>query len=339
MRVEEIARLVGGLVDGDPNLEIERVASLETAAENDLSFAEGNRGLRRAVSSKAGCVLIKQRETIAGRTTIAVEHPKLAFVRAAAVLCPLPATNPGIHPTAIIAPDARLGAGVTIGPSVVIEGGASVGEGTVLGAGVFLGQGVSLGSHCTLYPRVTVYAGVHIGDRVVVHAGAVLGADGFGYVFAEGRYHKFPQLGGLVIEDDVEIGSNSTVDRGSLGITVISEGSKIDNLVQIAHNVRIGRHSVVAAQVGISGSAEIGDYVVMGGQAGVGEQARIGKGAMIGGQAGILPSKVVPEKSMMWGTPARPLSEFKKIYAHFTRLPELARKVKELSDKFSGAAQ
>ena len=142
-----------------------------------------------------------------------------------------------------------------------------------------------------------------------------------------------------MIEDDVEIGSNSTVDRGSLGITVISEGSKIDNLVQIAHNVRIGRHSVVAAQVGISGSAEIGDYVVMGGQAGVGEQARIGKGAMIGGQAGILPSKVVPEKSMMWGTPARPLSEFKKIYAHFTRLPELARKVKELSDKFSGAAQ
>ncbi|HUZ46401.1 MAG TPA: UDP-3-O-(3-hydroxymyristoyl)glucosamine N-acyltransferase [Terriglobia bacterium] len=337
MRVEEIARLVGGRVDGDSSLEIQGVASLETAAENDLSFAEGNRGLRRAASSKAGCVMIKQRETIAGRTTLAVEHPKWAFVRAAAALCPPPASNPGIHPTAIIASDARLGAGVTIGPSVVIEGGASVGDGTALGAGVFLGPGVSLGSHCVLYPRVTVYAGVQIGARVIVHAGAVLGSDGFGYVFAEGRHHKFPQLGGLVIEDDVEIGSNSTVDRGSLGTTVIGEGSKIDNLVQIAHNVRIGRHSLVAAQVGISGSAKIGDYVVMGGQAGVGEQARIGNGAMIGGQAGILASKVVPEKSMMWGTPARPLSEFKKMYAHLSRLPELARKVKELSDKLSRA--
>lgn len=333
MRVEEIARLVGGRVEGDRDREIQSVASLEAAAEMDLTFAEGDRGLQRAANSKAGCILVKEGMAIAGRTTIMVTHPKMALIRAAAALYPPLAPAPGIHPTALVASDARLGTGVTVGPYAVIESAVSIGEGSTVGAGVFLGPGVTLGSYCVLYPRVTVYAGVQIGNRVAVHAGTVLGSDGFGYVFAEGRHHKFPQLGRLIIEDDVEIGSNSTVDRGSLGTTTIGEGTKIDNLVQVAHNVRIGRHSVIAAQTGISGSAEIGDYVVMGGQVGVADHVRIGEGAVIGGQAGIPSNKAVPKGYTMWGTPARPLAEFKKMYAHLSRLPELARRVRELSGK------
>jgi len=339
MKVEEIARLVGGRAEGESGREIHGVASLEAAAEEDLAFAEGDRGLERAAESKAGCILVNAGMAITGRTTIAVAHPKMALIRAARALHPPPVASPGIHPTALVASDVRLGTDVTAGPYVVVERGVSVGERTALGPGVFLGAGVSLGSDCVLHPRVTVYAGVQIGSRVIVHAGTVLGSDGFGYVFAEGRHHKFPQLGRLIIEDDVEIGANSTVDRGSLGTTVIGEGTKIDNLVQIAHNVKIGRHSVIAAQTGISGSVEIGEYVMMGGQVGVGDHVRIGEGAVIGGQSGILPGKSVQKGSTMWGTPARPFSEFKKMYAHLSRLPELARKVKELSSKVPRAEE
>ncbi len=339
MKVEEIARLVGGQAAGERGREIRSVASLESAGAEDLAYVEGEGTLKQVAESHAGCILVKQGVAIAGRTTIAVAHPKIALIRAAAALHPPAIATPGVHPTALVASDARLSEGVSVGPYAVIEPGVRIGKGTALGAGVFLGAGAVLGAHCIVYPRVTVYAGVQIGNRVIVHAGVVLGSDGFGYVFAEGRHHKFPQLGGLIIENDVEIGANTTIDRGSLGTTLIGEGAKIDNLVQIAHNVRIGRHAIIVAQTGISGSAEIGDYVMMGGQAGVGDHARIGEGAMIGGQAGILPGKVVPKGAILWGTPARPLAEFKKMYAYLSRLPELARKVKQLSSKVSGTKE
>jgi len=339
MKVREIARLVGGRAEGDGEREIRGVAALETATEQELAFAEGELALKRAADSRAGCLLVSEGASVAGRTTVAVRHLRLAFIRAAEALYSSRTAHPGIHPTALIAEDARLGAGVSVGPYVVIESGAQVGEETRLGAGVFLGEGVTLGARCVLHPRVSIYPGVLVGNRVILHAGVVLGSDGFGYLFAEGRHHKFPQLGGLIIEDDVEIGSNSTVDRGSLGTTRIGEGTKIDNLVQIAHNVRIGRHSIVAAQTGISGSTEVGEYVVMGGQVGIGDHARIGDGAVIGGGTGILPGKAVRKGSVMWGTPARPLAEFKKMYAHLSRLPALARKVKELSSKLPGGKE
>ncbi len=339
MKVMEIARLVGGQTEGDEEREIRGVAALEAASEQDLSFADGELALKRAADSRAGCILVQQGVTIAGRTTVAVRNPRLALIRAAEALHPPRMAHPGIHPTAVIASDARLGPDVSVGPYVVIESGVSVGAETRLGAGVFLGEGVAVGSHCVLHPRASIYPGVQVGDRVVLHAGVVLGADGFGYLFAEGRHHKFPQLGGLIVEDDVEIGANTTVDRGSLGTTRIGEGTKIDNLVQVAHNVRIGRHVVLAAQVGISGSTEVGDYVVMGGQVGIGDHVRIGDGCVIGGQAGILPGKVVQKGSVIWGTPARSLAEFKKLYAHLSRLPALAQKVKELSAKLPGAKE
>ncbi|MBZ5563863.1 MAG: UDP-3-O-(3-hydroxymyristoyl)glucosamine N-acyltransferase [Acidobacteriia bacterium] len=331
MTVQQLAELLNGAAHGETAREIRGVASLEGAGPEDLAYAEGARAIESAAHSHAGCVLVSSDVTLAGQTAIAVVHPKLAFIGAAQVLCPAREIVPGIHPTALIASDAVLGEKVSVGPYVVIESGVAVGAGTCLGAGVFLGEGAQVGAECVLYPRVTIYPGARLGNRVILHAGVVVGGDGFGYVFAEGRHVKFPQLGQVIIEDDVEIGSNSTVDRGSLGTTVVGEGTKIDNLVQIAHNVRVGRHCVIAAQTGISGSVEIGDYVVMGGQVGIGDHARVEARAVLGGGAGILPGKIVREGETVWGRPARRLAQFKRLYAHFSSLPALAERVKDLS--------
>jgi UDP-3-O-[3-hydroxymyristoyl] glucosamine N-acyltransferase len=331
MTTSEIAQLLDGQVRGDTAREIRGVAGLDSAGSDELTYAEGTRAVAQAARSRAGCILVAEGVLVAGQTTIAVAHPKRAFIRVVEALRLSPSPAPGIHPTAVIAPEAQLGVGVSIGPHVVIDRGARVGGGTCLAAGVHLGEGAEVGAQCVFYAHVAVYPGAKIGDRVILHAGVVVGSDGFGYVFAEGRHHKFPQLGRVIIEDDVEIGSNTTVDRGSLGTTVIGQGTKIDNLVQIAHNVKIGRHCVIAAQTGISGSCEIGDYVVMGGQVGMGDHARVQERAILGGGAGILPGKIVRKGETVWGRPARPLAEFKKMYAQLAHLPGLAQKVKELA--------
>ena len=330
MRVSEIAQMLGGTFHGDGAREIRGVAGLESAGPDELTFAEGERAPTRAAGSRAGCILVAEGVSVAGQTTIAVSRPKLAFIRAAEILHPPAEPAPGIHPTALVASNAQLASDVSVGPYGVIEQGVSVGARTRLGAGVFLGEGVQVGSQCVFHPRVTVYPGARIGNRVILHAGVVVGSDGFGYVFAEGRHYKFPQLGQVVIEDDVEIGANTTLDRGSLGATVVGQGTKIDNLVQIAHNVKIGRHCVIAAEVGISGSVEVGDYVVMGGQVGIGDHARVEERAVLGGGAAILPGKIIRKGTTVWGSPARPLAEFKRMYAHLSHLPSLAQKVKEL---------
>ncbi|MGH9358960.1 MAG: UDP-3-O-(3-hydroxymyristoyl)glucosamine N-acyltransferase [Terriglobia bacterium] len=331
MTVDEIARIVAGKAHGELARKITGVAQIETASPTDLAFMEGNRALKRATQSKAGCLLVPEGTSLPGRTYISVASPKVAFIEAAEALSPRESHVPGVHPTAVISPEAQLGPGVSAGPHVVIESGAKVGADSVVGAGTFVGQRAEIGSHCALHSHVTLYPGVRVGNRVVLHAGVVIGGDGFGYVLDRGRYRKFPQNGGVIIEDEVEIGCNTTIDRGSLGSTVIGFGTKIDNLVQIAHNVRIGCHCVIAAQTGISGSSVVGDYVVIGGQAGIGDHVRIESRAALGGQAGVLPGKVVREGAVVWGTPARPLAEFKKLYAHLASLPELARTVKEIS--------
>jgi len=333
MRVSEITELLRGTPAGDVEREIEGVASLESAGPTELAYVESSRGLEVAAASRAGCLLVPEGASLPGRTTIAVPHPKLALIRAAEALNPAPPSPPGIHPTAVVAGDAKLAPGCSVGANVVIESGVTVGVATQLRAGAFLGAGVRVGAQCVLHPHVTIYPGAQIGDRVVLHAGVVIGSDGFGYVFAEGRQVKFPQLGKIVIEDDVEIGSNSTLDRGSLGATVIGEGTKIDNLVQIAHNVKIGRHCIIVSQTGISGSTEVGDYVVMAGQVGIGERVRIEDRVIIGGQAGVLPGKIVRSGSIIWGTPSRPMSEFKKTFARLARLDALAEKVKMLAQQ------
>lgn len=331
MKVAELAKLLDGTLEGDGSVELRGVAALENASPGDLTYAEGERQLAHAAASRAGCILVPEGVRLVGRTTVAVKHPKLAFARVAEALVPTARPAAEIHPTAVVSPGASLGEDVNIGPWAVVEAGVKVGSRTVLGAGVVVGRGAEIGEDCILHARVVLYPGAKLGRRVVVHAGAVIGSDGFGYVFAEGRHHKFPQLGGVVIEDDVEIGSNTTVDRGSLGTTVIGAGTKIDNLVQVAHNVRIGRHCVIAAQTGISGSVEIGDYVVLAGQVGVADHVKIEERAVVGAQAGIPTGKTIRKGTTVWGTPARPLEEFKKMYAHLSHLPELARKVKEMS--------
>jgi UDP-3-O-[3-hydroxymyristoyl] glucosamine N-acyltransferase len=330
MTVAEIAKIVGGKVTGDAALEIRGVASLESAGPSDLAFAEGERAVATAAESRAGCILLPEGSILAGRTSIETPRPKLAFVRAAQALRPPDHVPPGIHPSAVVHPEAQVPAGAAIGPYVVIERGARLGARARIGAACVIGENVVLGDDCVLYPRVTLYPGARLGNRVILHAGVVIGSDGFGYVMGDGRFEKFPQMGQVVIEDDVEIGANSTVDRGALGATVVGQGTKIDNLVQVAHNVTIGRHCVIAAQTGISGSARIGNYVVIAGQVGIADHVKVEDQAVLGAQAGIPSGKIIRRGVTVWGTPARPLDEFKRMYAHLSNLPELAQKVKEL---------
>ena len=339
MKISEIAALLSGELQGDGTGDINGIAGLESAGPSDITFVDGGRALAQAKRSAAGCFLVPLNSAVPGKNSIAVSHPRVALIKVAAVLLPARRPEPGIHPTAEVAPGARVAQDASIGAQAVIEAGASIGARTHIGAGASIGRGVEIGAECVIHPRVIIYPDVRIGNRVVVHSGTVIGADGFGYVFAEGFHQKFPQLGKTIIEDDVEIGANTTIDRGSLGDTVIGQGSKIDNQVQIAHNVCIGRHCVIAAQVGISGSVRIGDYVMFGGQAGVGDRARIEDQAMIGGGAGVLPGKLVRRGVFVWGTPARPLPEYKETYAQIMNLPKLGKKVEELSARVNAYAE
>ena len=260
----------------------------------------------------------------------------MAFAKAAALILDKVPIATGIHPTAIVAPLARVSEGAGIGPFAVIGEDAHIGQGTQIGAHSVIGAGAWIGDRCRIHPRVTLYAGVRIGHRVEIHSGAVIGADGFGYAQGEGRYWKFPQAGIVEIADDVEIGANTTIDRGSLDDTRIAEGVKLDNLVHIGHNCQIGAHTVMAAQAGLSGSCEFGKHVVVGGQAGFGEQCLLEDGAIIGGQSGVLGGKTIRSGQTVWGTPARPLEKFKEQFAWQARLPELAARIKELENKVEG---
>lgn len=339
MKTSEIATLLNGELRGDANAEIAGIAGLANAGPADLAFVDGLAALEQATRSSAGCFLVSSNDALPEKTIIVVSQPKVALVKAARAILPIRRAAPGIHPSAVIAAGARLAKDVSVGAHAVIEEGATVGPRTSVGSGACIGPGVEIGADCVIHPRVTIYADVRIGDRVIMHSGSVIGSDGFGYVFAEGYHQKFPQLGRVIIEGDVEIGANTTIDRGSLGDTVIGQGSKIDNLVQIAHNVRVGRHCVIAAQVGIAGSVRIGDYVMFGGQAGIGDRARIEDQAIIGAQAGVLPAKQVRRGSALWGTPARPMAEYKETYAQIAQLPKLARKVDELSRRLNAISK
>jgi UDP-3-O-[3-hydroxymyristoyl] glucosamine N-acyltransferase len=331
----ELAKYLGACLEGDAGAVISGVASPESARAEDLIYLASPRHADRAAESAARCVLVPEGTRLAGKTVVEVQHPKLAFAKAAAWLLAEPAAaskSAKIHPTAVIAPDAKLGVGVTVGPYVVIEESVEIGNGTAIGPFCFLGRGSRVGEDCRLHPRVTMYAGSRVGNRVELHAGVVIGGDGFGYVFGEGRHWKFPQVGGVEIGDDVEIGCNTTIDRGSLDTTRIGEGVKIDNLVQVAHNVQIGAHTVIASQTGISGSSTLGRNVAVSGQVGIGDHCTIEDGAMLGGQCGILNGKSIRGGQIVWGTPARPLDKFKEQYAHFARLPKLEARVRKLEE-------
>ncbi len=326
--VQEIADMVAGELHGDGSHVLETVASLRTAGPRDLTYAE-EKFVEDAKRSRAGCVLVAEGD-FPGQNVIRVRHPKLAFARAAHLLLMEASEPPSIHSTAVIAGDARIGQGVSIGPGVVIEPGATVGKGSAVEAGTYIGRNSTIGENCKIHPRVVIYANVSIGNRAIVHSGAVVGADGFGFVRDGASYVKFPQAGRVVIEDDVEIGANTCIDRGSLETTLIRRGVKLDNLVQVAHNVEIGEDTVIASQAGISGSCTIGAHSMIGGQVGMGEQAHLARGTMIGGQGGVLAGKRVKGGELLFGTPVRPLKEFLAQQAHLSRLPRLAEELRKL---------
>jgi UDP-3-O-[3-hydroxymyristoyl] glucosamine N-acyltransferase len=330
LKLAALAEALGAELVGDGSGVVQRVAGLGDAASTDLTFAETAKALAAATGSRAAAIITGPfgRDSTPGPPLLVSPTPRLAFARAAALLAAAAPRAGGIHPTAVISTSATIGASVSIGPHASVGDDVVIGDGSVIGPGVVILGGARLGPGCVLVARVVVYAGTVLGARVIAHAGVVLGGDGFGYVKdpATGVYEKFPQIGTLEIGDDVEIGPNTTIDRGALGPTVIGAGTKIDNLVQIAHNCRVGRNVVIAALVGIAGSTRIDDDVIIGGQAGAGDHAHLEAGVILGGRAGVLPGKVVRGRgTIYWGTPARPVGEILREQATLARLAKKRR--------------
>lgn len=330
MRLGELLEKLGGaLVQGSADHKVTGVNSATQAHGTEITFAEDAAAATKAFAGHAGVVVLRSgipQACTEAKCVVETAHPRLWFARAAKLLRPaLP--DGGVHPTAVISSTAKLGKGVTIGPCAVIGEAAVIGSGSRVEAGVVVSDGVRIGEDCWIYPNVTIYSGTEIGNRVTVHAGAVLGADGFGYVrdTATGAYSQFPQQGTLMIEDDVEIGANTTIDRGALAATRIRRGAKFDNLVHVGHNCDIGEDVILVALTGVSGSSTIGRGAVLAGQVGIGDHAHVGAGVILGGQAGVFSGKTVtneglPPGTVLYGTPARPLRQVLREQAVLARL-------------------
>ena len=330
MKLGELVEKLGGrLVQGNADLSVAGVNSTMLAAANEVIFAQNINSATEALSSNAGAVVLRPGLVEAyppEKAIIESPQPRLWFSRAATTLKPVPPPK-NIMPRAVLGRNVELGENISIGECAVVEDNVRIGAGTRVEAGAVIGEGVRIGRDCRIYPRVVLYPGTTLGDRVVVHAGAVLGADGFGYVrdSTTGAYTQFPQQGTLVIEDDVEIGANTTIDRGALAETRIRRGTKIDNLVHIGHNCDIGEDVILVALTGISGSSSVGKGAVIAGQVGIGDHAHVGEGVILGGQAGVLSGKTVTNEGLkpgtvLWGTPARPLKQVLREIAVLGRL-------------------
>lgn len=330
-KVSELAAHVGGRVIGDGDIGIHRVASLDSAEQGDIAYVEDEKFFEAANRTKASCVIAPAADMKAP-CRIEVKNPKLAFSLIAEVLHPPKQRESEIHPSAVISPNAQIGKDVFVGAFVCVGENSIIGDRSQIRAGAKIGDNVSVGSDCVIHPNVFLEDGVTIGNRVILHAGVVIGADGFGYVRGDVSYHKFPQIGTVVIEDDVELGANTCVDRAALGRTRIGRGTKIDNLVHVGHNCDIGERVVIAAQTGISGTVTIEDDCVIGGQVGFGDHIRVQSGAVIGSKAGVLPGKIV-RPGVWWGIPIQPLDEYKRLNAHIQRLPQVREEVKDLRER------
>ncbi|MGD0735625.1 MAG: UDP-3-O-(3-hydroxymyristoyl)glucosamine N-acyltransferase [Terracidiphilus sp.] len=328
---ELVEKLGGTLVRGEPGLVVVGVNSVELASETELVFAEDAGGAAKALACRAGVVVLKsgigaQLVSAGTKCVVEAEQPRLWFALAAKLLRP-PLPRASIHAPHHLGSHLRIGKRVAIGDGAVIGDNVTLGDGTRIEAGAVIGDGVVIGEECRIYPRAVLYPGTTLGNRVVVHAGAVLGADGFGYVrdAKTGAYTQFPQQGTLLIEDDVEIGANSTIDRGALKQTRIGRGTKIDNLVHVGHNCDIGEDVILVMGTGISGSSTVGNGAVLAGQVGIGDHAHVGPGVILGGQAGVLTGKTVTNEGLkpgtvLWGTPARPLKQVLRELAVLARL-------------------
>ena len=344
--VTALAGLLGGALTGDEGISISGVASPEAAGKGDLTFILSPEAVGKAEKSLASAIVAPPGVEIPGRTVITVENPRYTLALALRQVAPRAKPTEGVHPTAVVAKDGSIGPGTSVGPLVVIGSKAKIGSGVAIGAGSILEDDVEIGEDTTIHPHVTIRRGTRIGRRVEIHPGTVIGSDGFGYVqksaipgaekgfrryFQKEEPHvKIPQLGNVVIEDDVEIGANVTVDRGTIGPTVLKRGAKIDNLVQIAHNVVVGEHAIVISQAGLSGGVQIGRHATLGGQAGLAEGAQVGEGAIVGAQCGLPPGKVIPPRTAFVGSPGRPAKQFARVTGASARLPQALERLRAL---------
>jgi len=333
LSIGEIAREVGGEVVGDPTLPVSGIATLEAAGPADISLVANKKYVSYVGATRAGAVLVSHAlaDMIpASLTQVRVGDPHAVLGRVIELLHPPEQRVAGIHPAALIGEGVALGEGVSVGPYALVERGCVLGDRVRLGAHAVVGAGARIGADSLLYPHVTLYAGVIVGERCIIHSGARIGTDGFGYAWVDGGHRKIPQIGGCRLEDDVEIGANCTIDRGSIGETVVGRGSKIDNLVHLGHNVRIGAHVIAIAQVGVAGSCTIGDGAVLGGQAGISGHLEIGARARVGAQAGVIGD--VPAGETVSGYPARPHREALRAQAALFRLPQLLRRLQRIEE-------
>jgi UDP-3-O-[3-hydroxymyristoyl] glucosamine N-acyltransferase len=333
----EIAKHLQGEVVGDGNAVLKNFAPAGSAKPGDLTFAENEEYFAAAEKSEATAVIADKRFKSAAKILIRVPDARVAFARALELFFQEKKFTAGIHPTAIIAKSAHINPAVHVGPHCVVGERVKIGANSVLQAGNFVGDDSRLGEDVNLSPNVTIYSRAQIGNRVRVHAGTVIGSDGFGYVQDGGVHRKVPQIGNVIIGDDVEIGANVTIDRGALGPTVIGKGTKIDNLVQIAHNVEIGKGCLLIAQAGIAGSSKLGNYVVIAGQAGVAGHLKVGDHVTVAAQAGVMTD--TPDSGTYWGTPMQPIGDVKRQLVATRKLPELLKRVAELEKKLGGKSK
>ena len=332
----DLAKQLQGEVVGDGAVAITGFAPADAAKAGDLTFAESEAYFAKAQQSAASAILVSADVKSSPKTLIRVANARVAFAKALALFFPEPQFAPGIHASAVVAPSAEVDPSAHVGPFCVVGAGARIGARSVLEGGNHIGAACALGEDVRLFPNVVLYPRTQVGNRVRIHAGVVIGADGFGYVFDEGRHLKVPQIGNVIVEDDVEIGANSAVDRATLGSTIIGKGTKIDNLVQVGHNVTVGTHCILCGQVGIAGSTKVGSYVTMAGQVGVAGHLKIGDKVTLGAQSGLMND--VPDGENWLYTPAQPMRQVKRMLIAMQRLPELLRRVNELEKQLMGGA-
>lgn len=330
MKLKDIAAVLDGQITGDAELEINGVAGISDAKDGDITFVADKKWLKGLKDCGASAVILKEEIKDLGKPQIIVQNPLYGFSKLLGIFYPASHPDKGISGYAFISEKASLGENISVQPFAFISDGVKIGSGSIIYPNVFIGENVAIGSNCIIYPNAVIQHEVIIGSRVIIHSGAVVGSDGFGYVQEGGVYHKIPQIGTVIIEDDVEIGANTTIDRATTGVTIIGRGTKIDNLVQIGHNVRVGSNVIFVSQTGIGGSSEIGDGVILGGQVGVADHVTIEAGTMIAAKSGVM-GKVT--RGIYSGAPALPHKDWWKAIAIFKNLPELKRKVDDLDEK------